>query len=129
MTSMNYIVRIRFRRSLYDAIGVGILGAVVGSMLAIVGETTTAGLLLSAVVGSGIGATVGAALGLILRGYGGVILGLIGGAMLGISAGDFKWVIPGVVAGPIIGALAGPLARTAVETIRGSLKGSSGRRD
>ena len=119
ITNMNDIIRHWFTGSLFDAIGVGILGSLIGSILAISSETTTAGTLLSVLVGSSVGATGGAIVGVVLRGYGGAALGLIGGVMLGISTGDFKWVLPGVVVGPIAGALAGPTARATVGRIRG----------
>ncbi len=72
-----------------DAIGVGVLGGVLGVVLLTSGESAVSGWLLSAGVGLLVGGALGALVGALFRGFGGVAFGLIGGVLVGASTGEF----------------------------------------
>ena len=107
---------------LEDAVGVAILGGVVGGMLGVRGNGTLSEMLLTTSLWVGMGAAGGAIMGATLRGFGGALLGLSGGAVLGISQGDFKWIVPAVFAGPVVGALAGPMVGVTLRTLRDAVR-------
>ncbi len=100
-----------------DAIGVGVLGGVLGVIMGTSGENTLLGWLVSAGAGLAVGAALGAVVGALFRGFGGAVFGLVGGVVLGASTGEFKWLIPAAVVGPIVGAMAGPLADATIRVI------------
>ena len=105
-----------------DAIGVAILGGIVGGMLGVRGEATLSEMLLVTSLWVVMGAAAGAIMGATLRGFGGALLGLLGGVVLGVSQGDFKWVVPAVFAGPVVGALAGPIVGATLTTLRDAVR-------
>ena len=105
-----------------DAIGVGVLGGVLGVIMGSSGESTLSGWLVGAGAGLAVGAALGAVVGALLRGFGGAVLGLVGGVVLGTSTGEFKWLIPAAVVGPIVGAMAGPVADATIRAIDSAVK-------